>query len=506
MPFNWDGPETHSNELAGSFMAWRIKPKSFILYCIAIAAVIVVVAGSAWFDFDIKAMILDVLRNYHLIRPEEDPLKVPIAVARPDLPDSEGGKEQEYQRVLYERFAPYRISTQTRDEIVRATQDLLDAYSKTIAGSGVDLHKHADLLKRLQQGGQIAQEDWQAVRRDMAQLQPFVNTIERMAVYENLRPDMLWHADDANADTGELGARIVRLGVEALCLEGFERFERGHDRPAFKALGHATELLFTEPIAGKALQEAQVDGLETVRKSWSAMAQRTKNPLVLELSLQEMNQAATRVVNRTSAVFEPISRDLLSRIRATGQKDIIESIERTTPDYLLSLYRKAKERQIQVELARGQISEQQAQKARERFEVESGELTKRVQEFMEDQQQWATTDDAATSMRLSARKIEEFNALARFDLTRIEVARKVADSLSPNLDTRTTLLTLNPRYLPAPPIDPYSSDIYAIDAESGRVYSVGPDGTDQRGAILYDPTNGTKSAGDIFIEWKLPKP
>jgi len=33
-------------------------------------------------------------------------------------------------------------------------------------------------------------------------------------------------------------------------------------------------------------------------------------------------------------------------------------------------------------------------------------------------------------------------------------------------------------------------------------YSIGPDGIDQKGEILYDPTNGTKSKGDIFLPFK----
>ena len=46
--------------------------------------------------------------------------------------------------------------------------------------------------------------------------------------------------------------------------------------------------------------------------------------------------------------------------------------------------------------------------------------------------------------------------------------------------------------------DLFSSDNESIKSEP-FYYSIGPDGVDQKGEILYDPTNGTNSQGDIFI-------
>ncbi len=62
-----------------------------------------------------------------------------------------------------------------------------------------------------------------------------------------------------------------------------------------------------------------------------------------------------------------------------------------------------------------------------------------------------------------------------------------------------SLLALVPRYLPENPLDPFSGKLlpYSPTREGYQLYSVGPDGTDQSGAVQYDPTNGTLSSGDI---------
>ena len=77
----------------------------------------------------------------------------------------------------------------------------------------------------------------------------------------------------------------------------------------------------------------------------------------------------------------------------------------------------------------------------------------------------------------------------------------------------TTLERLTPRYIPYVPSDPFSQQEYQLRATAGvssatlekkentfsLYYSVGPDGKDQKGMLLYDPTNGAGSLGDIYI-------
>ncbi|HOE64139.1 MAG TPA: hypothetical protein PKW18_04220 [Candidatus Sumerlaeota bacterium] len=52
------------------------------------------------------------------------------------------------------------------------------------------------------------------------------------------------------------------------------------------------------------------------------------------------------------------------------------------------------------------------------------------------------------------------------------------------------------------PQDPFGNQPlkFIAEKEPFTVYSIGPDKKDEKAAIAYDPTNGTTSAGDIFIE------
>lgn len=55
------------------------------------------------------------------------------------------------------------------------------------------------------------------------------------------------------------------------------------------------------------------------------------------------------------------------------------------------------------------------------------------------------------------------------------------------------------------PLDPFDEQPlkFIADKEPFTVYSIGPDKKDEKAAVAYDPTNGTISDGDVFIE--IPK-
>lgn len=82
----------------------------------------------------------------------------------------------------------------------------------------------------------------------------------------------------------------------------------------------------------------------------------------------------------------------------------------------------------------------------------------------------------------------------KFDLLRIYTASKLY--LLEHEDYPGLLNDLVPKYLPDLPEDPFGQKYKGINH---LFYSVGADGVDQNTAILYDPTNGTISSGDIFF-------
>ena len=54
--------------------------------------------------------------------------------------------------------------------------------------------------------------------------------------------------------------------------------------------------------------------------------------------------------------------------------------------------------------------------------------------------------------------------------------------------------------------DPFTAEMFLLDSLTSptMIYSPGPDLTDDRGAVQYDPTNGTISPGDLSIRLRPP--
>lgn len=60
------------------------------------------------------------------------------------------------------------------------------------------------------------------------------------------------------------------------------------------------------------------------------------------------------------------------------------------------------------------------------------------------------------------------------------------------------LSELVPKYFDELPMDVFTGKPYIFKPSSNFLYGLGPDQTDDSGAIFYDPTNGAKSAGDLM--------
>jgi len=81
---------------------------------------------------------------------------------------------------------------------------------------------------------------------------------------------------------------------------------------------------------------------------------------------------------------------------------------------------------------------------------------------------------------------------------------RLATGSWPTVDASGRMSSLTLRADP-PPIDTYAADggfryiAPASSEEAFVVYSIGPDGVDDSGAVWYDPTNGSMSAGDLIL-------
>jgi hypothetical protein len=92
-------------------------------------------------------------------------------------------------------------------------------------------------------------------------------------------------------------------------------------------------------------------------------------------------------------------------------------------------------------------------------------------------------------------RTREKAALAKYDLLRLYTAKKLF--FLEHQKEPEKMEDLVPEYIPELLIDPFTEK--EPFRKESFFYSIGPDELDQKGAILYDPTNGTITPGDIFF-------
>ena len=95
-------------------------------------------------------------------------------------------------------------------------------------------------------------------------------------------------------------------------------------------------------------------------------------------------------------------------------------------------------------------------------------------------------------------------ARTQFDLLRLNTARQIWTLEHGAPPAR--MADLVPSLLPEVPVDRFAKGKEKNDKSEKQTYgegtvwySIGPDGLDQKGALVYDPTNGTISPGDVVL-------
>ncbi|MBN1902944.1 hypothetical protein JW926_16595, partial [Candidatus Sumerlaeota bacterium] len=93
--------------------------------------------------------------------------------------------------------------------------------------------------------------------------------------------------------------------------------------------------------------------------------------------------------------------------------------------------------------------------------------------------------------------IRERAAITKFGLLRLYTAKKLY--LLEHKKEPEKMEDLVPEYIPELLMDPFSISTKQPFPKESFFYSIGPDNKDQKGAFLYDPTNGTVTPGDIYF-------
>lgn len=479
---------------------FRFYPRSLLFHCVMVAIVCLVLGAFSITPADLVRIVrgaaVQVLKNFHLIRLDDPPPRQP-QILNTDSPDI--FKETLLHRPMQsELFSPALKDISTTDEAALKTCDsVVEDYQKTLADKPDRAERYRAILQRvLEEANAATPEDWSEIRAGLEQAAPLLQELKSSGSGDGFQPDLLYESR-GKSRPGMTVSQLVEDCAGMLCLKSLASLKMQNVREALETACLAARLAMVQPFTQAAMQKAQARSFGKAVNTWSRAVASTNDPHALNQSLDAMNSLAAKYQINLDNVFDPVSRDLLSRIRmAADGKDSL-NLSRTTPDYLLQQYTELTEKKLEAEKRRLMEDEPRFRTEMEKHKKEIDELSRAVKEAMETRGMPGAGRDNATSAPLHPQLAAEKMGQAELDILRLSTAEKLFRGQYGREPS--SLDSLSPRYFPTSSSDPFTNQPYLVDPASGRVYSAGPDLVDQQGKVRYDPTNGSRSAGDIFL-------
>lgn len=418
-----------------------------------------------------------------------------------------------YRRTKYDLFVPVVDFLGKSDEAsIQRGIEIAREFAESVTNQPLNLNEQdlTMVAEKMLRGEELDDVDHDIIRTQFQQARPFLQTLRKAALQHDFDPDDL----DYLEETGQIDKKsmdLVARGVGLLCLEALQEKEQGASFMAWRNVAAAAQIAMPRSVARLDMQKTLADSFSQSVDTWSDVAAHENDLHALSNSVLEMNDLAQEYAVRTEQVQDPVSRDLLSRLRLVKRQMEKRGIKtegqvgRVTPDYLLEEYVKAKEKYL------ARIKEEEDREKweakRRQFEAELEELNQEVKTAMERRKaelQRIKELEEKKPKDFHPQEIRESAARAKLDLLRLESARKLytkqkgqTGKVAPDM--------LAPTYLSHSPLDPFSQKEYDM-TDDGLFYSPGPDREDGGGSVLYDPTNGVLSAGDIFLPSFHQKP
>ncbi|MFW6255949.1 MAG: hypothetical protein ACOC54_03940 [Candidatus Sumerlaeota bacterium] len=440
----------------------------------------------------IKNMVFAGLETVHVIRVDNPAPKAPREEnnASPEeeqwLPD--------YQRTEYEPYLPnVYLDPGPSPRKQKAMQDVAESFGEFAQAQASPFLERRDLVFAALRGQRLSDQQRARIEKDLDRADRFMTKLRFSAVNDRLSTDYLRQALSDNQIQAE-EVDLIREGVILFCLDAINEVEKGQPERALNAIAAAGKIGMFRPITSLQDQEEQVDYLKNTVKIWERVIGETDSGRIIENSITDLNSLRFELHRRTKEVKDPVSRDILARIgKAAGEKKI-RALDSSSPVYLFEQYMDVLQKEAGLKQTDGDASTTRTVSS---IEGEIKELQQEVKRSIEARKAHkAMGGDIVTSLGLHPQNARERVLEAEVDLLRLAAAekafRKNNEGKLPEDDS-----DLTSRYLSFYPLDPFGKGHVKWLQDEGLFYSVGPDGVDNGGRILYDPTNGTISGGDI---------
>lgn len=411
--------------------------------------------------------------NYEMMSPEDAFLAPP----QPDL--------RETAAALYDQF---RKCPALKPALFSNLAELL---SKEIAQAPLANNDRDAIAHILRESAPLLRKTRDAARKGRFDLDDFA---------QRCREDA-GNTEPSSSSSGEKKERTpgpVKKLAGLLTLDAEENLRSGQTAAGFEIVLDVAKILLPTAALRLEDQHEATEAFHDILRAGLQAAQSTKDTATLDSVLFQLNELARNYNLRQRQVPEPISRDLLSRLRALPlTRQEADSLERYTPDYLFDFYVNMRRKYTPAE----------GGAAQENLPADLTALREKVIRVMEARK---TAENQKTDPPLSELTVLEKRNLAELDLLRLGIAEKLYQNTVESPEIPASKDHLSPRFIPYSPSDPFTGKEYQLRQIASptsatrnncflRRYSTGPGHTDNGGKISYDPTNGTFSSGNIFF-------
>ena len=359
------------------------------------------------------------------------------------------------------------------EEVLRRSESLYKQWSHLSKDKALD-SIYRDCFDSLRQGKKLTEDEWKKIEIFFNTNQGFSDDLAGLVATEGYELEA-FPSPSPGIDLPDF--LFAQISAKFLCLEAHwlarqERWEEAFDR-ALTALRlarrHPAAVLITHLIA------VASEGIAT--HTLATLAKDCDDPAALRATLEEMNR------------LDPFVN--LDNLDDAHLIDIVGGLRQ--------LQRKGKEVDLSKRTPRGYYFQQWVQimeKQNPQGCVKTFSSRGVVAYILGPRTVLEMLYTIGIPNTLEAHTREQ-TAKAKYDLARVEIAGRIVQ-----LETGTVPAYIQdfiPKYLASSPSDPFSNNPYLNDSSRQVFYSIGPDGRDDGNGLLYDPTNGIVSNGDISL-------
>jgi hypothetical protein len=364
-------------------------------------------------------------------------------------------------------------------------QEVLDASNRlaqrwTAIEQSKGYWEWVNFYDRLKRGDTLTDEDWAAISRILRQQQAFRQQLSALVELPGYEFEAFPGLESRYRIIDFL---LVNVAVKLLCLESYDLAHQDKWDQAFEPCLICLRMIRRHPASDTVTHLAAIGTEEMVSKCVCCLAVECEDAQVLRSLLTDMNRLHPDI--NLNVLREALLVSAVAELRHFARKGEAVDFDSVRP---AAYFR----RQV-LFIEAGKTGEGPLPDGLSRRQIATWL-------FRNDLPFSRVAADYLYGLSVSnyfEMRTRELTAESYYDLARLIIAARIHQletaEEAPSVDD------IVPTLLPEKLIDPFSDETYGWDSEQHCFYSVGPDQTDNACAVVYDPTNGTLSTGDIVI-------